>query len=76
MYSKCAAEAGQSLKANKEWGGKKGRKLGIKLHSGSVRGLGQGRTGNMRPGVVERATWCGCAVDRLHQSKHANDKGT
>lgn len=25
---------------------------------GSVHGLGQGRIGNTRPGVVARATWC------------------
>lgn len=30
----------------------------------------------MRPGVVERATWCRCTADRSDQSKHADDKGT
>ncbi len=43
------------------------------LIGGSVHGLGQGRTGNTKPGVVARATWCRCTVDRLHQGKHADE---
>lgn len=43
------------------------------LIGGSVYGLGQGRTGNTRPGVVARATWCRCTADRLHQGKHPDE---
>lgn len=53
----------------------KNRKRGIELHSTdwwSVHGLGQGRTGNMRPGVVGRATWCTYTADHLHQAKQAD----
>lgn len=48
--------------ANKERGGEKGKKTGsmalnyTALIGGSVHGLGQGRTGNMRPRVEGRAT--------------------
>lgn len=76
MYSMCAEQAVRPLNANKERGGKKAGSVALNytgLIGGSVHGLGQGRTGNTRPGVVARATWCRCTADRLHQGKHADE---
>lgn len=73
-----AKGAGQPLNVNKEKGGEKAGSVASNykgLIGGSVHALGQERTGNVRPGVVSRATWCmcRCTADRLQQGKH-NDK--
>lgn len=69
-----ASKAAECLQ--REGRGKKAGSLAsnyTRLMGGSVYGSGQGRTGNMRPGVLARATWCRCTVDRLHQGKHTDE---
>lgn len=77
MDSVSATQAGQPLNANK--GKERQKKAGsvasnyTGLIGGRAHGLGQGRTGNTRPGAGARATCHRCTADRLQQGKHTDE---
>lgn len=76
LHVQRGAAAGRPLHAHKEGREEKAGSVASnypRLIGGSVHGLGQGRTGNMRPGLVARATCCRSSGDCLHRAKHTDE---